>query len=282
MTQNPLKSHFRQPQIFVKFPSQDRWYTESDITNHQKEHGVYAMRAIDDIMLNTPDALLNGHALETIISGCCPDIKNVKNFKSPDLDALYVAIKAATNNGLIELERKCERCSHENLVDLNCQMLLDTMSFVDDSDCFIEMDQQLLIEIQPYDFEMKQLFLQHQFEEEKLIKMTVVESPDDEFLQAARISESVERLSQITFSLVAKSIISIKILETNQVVRDSEFINEWLVNIEKERADQVFDAVKKLNAIGINKNIHFECQNCQHVWEETLEFEPTHFFAKRS
>jgi len=282
MTQNPLKSHFRQPQLFVKFPSQDRWYKESDIDNQQKEHGVYAMRAIDDIMLNTPDALLNGHALETIISGCCPDIKNVKNFKSPDLDALYVAIKAATNNGLIELERKCERCSHENLVDLNCQMLLDTMSFVDDSDCFIEMNQQLLVEIQPYNFEMKQLFLQHQFEEEKLIKMSVVESPDDEFLQAARISESVERLSQITFSLVAKSIVSIKILDTNQVVEDLSFINEWLVNIEKEQADQVFEAVKKLNAIGINKTIVFECQNCPHTWEENLEFEPTHFFAKRS
>ena len=281
MQPNPLKSHFRQPQLFVKFPSMDRWYTDSDITKAD-DHGVYAMRAIDDIMLNTPDALLNGHALETIISGCCPDIKNVKNFKSPDLDALYVAIKAATNNGLIELERTCTKCSHENVVDLNCQMMLDRMSYVEESDCFIEMDNQLLVEIQPYNFEMKQMFLQHQFEEEKLIKLAVTESPDDEFLQAARISESVERLSQITFSLVAKSIVSIKIIETNQVVTDSDFINEWLVNIEKDRADQVFDAVKKLNAIGIDKTIVFECESCHFSWDETLEFEPTHFFAKRS
>jgi hypothetical protein len=280
---NPLKSYFRQPHIFLKLPTGNRWYTEQDVDTSISELPIYAMRAIDDIMLNTPDAMLNGHALWGVISSCVPSIKNVKNIKLPDLDAIYVAIKASTHNGVVELKRTCASCNEENLLELNCQHLLDTMTVVEESDCYVELDGQLLIQIQPYNLEMKQMFMHHQFEEEKTIKILNMSNPNqDEFAQAAMIAESVERLSQLTFELVSKSITGIKIIESDVLVDDPKWINEWLQSISKEQADQVITAVNTLNQIGINKNITISCSNCAAQWQETLDFEPTSFFDKRS
>ena len=280
---NPLKQYFRQPSLYLKLPTLGRWYTEKEmIVNDEQEIPVYGLTAVDDIMLNTPDAMLNGQALENVLKNCTPNIKNVKKILVPDLEALFLGIKVATTGSKYDVDKACPKCQEENTFEVNCEHLLSTMSFVEDSDTIINMNSELEIKVKPYNLEMRQMFIQRQFEEDRLLKAIDESNKTLSELEKARIlGQSVEKISRITFDLVSKSIESVKILKQGITVTDSNEISEWLVNISKAQADIVINTVNKLNEIGVNKAVHAKCTKCNHEWDDTLNFDPINFFGRR-
>jgi hypothetical protein len=282
MDQNPLRKYFRQPALYVRLPTLGRWYDESIMSmTGSNEIAVYGLSAIDDIMLNTPDAMLNGQALENVLKNCVPAIRDVKKILLPDLETMFVAIKHASNNGKDDHDCRCPNCDHENSFEINCQMLLDSMSYVEDDDTIVQIDDDLKIYLRPYDFEMRHVYMQKEFEEEKMLQSLM--SPElDEFAKARVAAESVDRLSKMTFELVSRSLEKVVMIKENIVVTEHEFINEWLQSISKLQAEAVIAKVNELNKIGVNEKVEVRCQSCGHGWEETLNFDPINFFAKRS
>ena len=283
MSNNPLQRFFRRPALWIRLPTLGKWYAGHEIElNETGEIEIYGLTAVDDVMLNTPDALLNGQALEHVIQSCAPAVKNVRRMMQPDLDAIYLAIKSATNNGKYELERKCPKCQHENNFEVNCNALLDNMTYVEDSDCIVEIDNQLVIHIKPYDYEMRSLLLQRQFEEQRTLTQIEKETDGlDEFKRAEILAQSVEKLTRLTFDLVAGTISAIDILGAEETrVSDKKQIAEWLANVPKGTADAVINAVNELNVIGPPKSTHAKCEACNHDWEEQLSFDPVVFFGR--
>ena len=205
MSNNPLQKHFRRPALWVKLPTGGRWYQDGSVDmNENQEVRIYGLNAIDDIMLNTPDALLNGHALESVIQSCVPEIKNVKKVLQPDLDAIFLGIKAATNNGKFEINRKCTECKHENTFDVQCNHLLDSMTYVEDSDTMIMIGTDLQVHIKPYSFEMRSVLIQKQMEEQRTLSaIEKNENIVDDMQRADLLARSIEKLTHLTFRLVA-------------------------------------------------------------------------------
>lgn len=284
MTKNPLSVYFRQASNYLPLPTRGRWYAPEDVSlTDEGELGVHALTALDDILLNTPDAMLNGVALEKVVKNCAPDIRNIKKFMLPDLEALFVAIKSATTGGRTDIDRKCPNCGHENTFELNCQGLLDAMTFIEDDDLQIRFADDLIVHIRPYDFEMRQLFIRREFEEEKALRaLETADKNMDELEKAKVLGESVDRLSRITFQLVSRSIEKIVIVKDGTTVTDQVHINEWLTGISKTQADMVIESVNRINSAGVPKQLPVACQNCNHQWTENLTFDPTSFFGKRS
>lgn len=283
MADNPLKQYFRQPGAYVKLPTKGKWYTSEDITlSADSELAVYPMGAIDEILINTPDAMLNGQALEKVVKNCVPDIVNVKKILSPDLDVIFLGIKKASNNGVVEHERKCPNCKHENLFDIDADSLLINMTDVDSAVTKIEIND-LTIHIKPYNFEMRQMWIKREFEEEKTIQaLDAKNSEADELEKAKVIGESVERIAKLTFDLVSRSIEKIHIKKSDTLVTDSNHISEFLTSIKGEESEKIIAAIDELNRIGIAKEFFATCQNCGHQWSEKLNFDPTSFFGKQS
>lgn len=284
MSDNPLKRYFRQPSLYLRLPTQGRWYTPHDVSlNQDGEVAVYGLSAIDDIMVNTPDAMLNGQALEKVISNCVPDVKNVKHLFVPDLEAIFLGMKMATNDGKFEIERTCPKCKHENNFEVNCAHLIDTMSYIEPSDTVVNFGDELEVSIRPYTFEMRQLFIQRQFEEDRTLRAIDDQNKElDEFQKARILADSVEKLSMMTFDLVSRSIEEVYIKRQDLRVSDPAQIAEWLINISKAQADIIIGSVNALNDIGPNKKVQAVCSGCGHQWEEMLNFDPISFFAKRS
>lgn len=284
MNSNPLKAHFRQPSTYVRLPTKGIWYGDGDVNmTEDGEVAVYALTARDDILLNTPDAMLNGQALEKVILNCVPDIKNVKRLLIPDLENIFVAIKSASNNGKLDYDRKCPNCQHENSFELNCQAMLDRSTMIDESDTMIRFGDNLVLHIRPYDFEMRQLFIKREFEEERALRALESNNKDmDELIKASILSESVDKLSRITFDLVSRSITKIVMIKENVEVTDRAHISEWLAEISKPQADIVIESVNKLNQTGVQKKVTVQCTSCDHQWEDEIGFDPTSFFGKRS
>jgi hypothetical protein len=284
MSTNPLQQFFRQPALYLNLPTKGKWYTPDIVEmTDDKQISVYPLSAINEIMLNTPDAMLNGQALENVVKDCAPGIKNAKRLMLPDLEALFVAIKSASNNGKMDYDRTCPNCNNENSFELQCQGLLDIMTFIDESDLTIKFDQDLMVYVKPYDFEMRQIFMRREFEEEKLLRQLNAENSDiDELVKAEKMAESIERLSKITFSLVSRSIEKIVLMKSQTIVTDRDHINEWLMSISKQQADIVIEAVDKINKIGVMKTMRVQCTSCGHTWEDALSFDPSSFFGRRS
>jgi hypothetical protein len=284
MNNNPLSKYFRQAGAYVKLPTLGIWYTDGSVSlNDEGEIPIYPLSAIDDILLNTPDAMLNGQALEKVVKNCAPDVKNIKQLLIPDLETIFVGMKAASNNGKFDIDKKCPKCEYENTYEIDCNRLLDSSVAVDESDRKITFNNELEVWVKPYTFEMRQIFIKREFEEEKLLR-AIDESNKklDELEKAGILAESVDRISKITFDLVSKSIEKIVLLQTGDTITDQKHINEWLTNISKKEADIVIESVNKLNSVGPKKDFQAQCKKCEHVWTETLNFDPTSFFVKPS
>ena len=94
---NPLKKYYRQVKQFVKLPSGYKFYPEGAIEVPESgEVAVYPMTAKDEMLLKTPDALLNGEATVAVIQSCIPAIKNAWVMPSIDCDAALMTIRMAT------------------------------------------------------------------------------------------------------------------------------------------------------------------------------------------
>ena len=283
MSNNPLKQYFRQPALYMRLPTLGKWYNAADIElSEDNELPIYGLSALDDIMLNTPDALLNGQALENVIKNCVPNVKNVKALMVPDLEAIFLGMKIATNNGKYEIERKCPKCSVDVNFEVNCYSLMDRTTFIEENDTKIHFNEDLVVEVSPYTFEMRQMFMQRQFDEQQTLRLIDDQNKDlDNFEKARILGESVERLSIVTFNLVSMSIQSITLVKQNTVVTDKAQIAEWLVNIPKSQADSIIDTVNQLNVVGPQRDVDAQCDKCNHTWTETLNFDPVSFFGKR-
>jgi hypothetical protein len=285
MSNNPLQKHFRRPALWIKLPTLGRWYTDGSVAmNQDQQVRIFGLNAKDDIMLNTPDALLNGHALESVIQSCVPEVRDVKKLLQPDLDAIFLGIKAATNNGRFEIERKCEECKHENTFEVQCARLIDMTSYVENSDTEVMIGSELLVKIKPYSYEMRTLMIQKQLEEQRVLSaIENDQSITDDIQRADILARSIDKLATLTFSLVAQSITAVEMLGPDgMIVTDTDHITEWLTNIDKSTADAVISAVNALNEVGPPKETDAQCTECGHRWKEKLSFDPALFFTQRS
>ena len=74
---------------------------------------IRAMTARDELMLKSPDALLNGDSLVHIISSCVPDIIDPKKVYAPDIEAIILGIFFASYGKTIDFKRKVIELMHK-------------------------------------------------------------------------------------------------------------------------------------------------------------------------
>ena len=281
---NPLEPYFRKPQVYITLPSQGRWYQRQDITlTADNELAIYGMTARDDVLLNTPDAMLNGEALRKVIANCVPDVHNINALVTPDLEAIFVGMKLASGDGTIEINRVCPKCGHDCSWDLQCQPILDSQSIIDYQDGSVILDQSLEVHVKPYNFQQRSLFIQREYQEERALRQWETMNPNsDDLLKAEVMAQAIDNISKLTIDLVSASITHVKILETGVVVTEPEHIRDWLASAPRAQAEAIIAAVDLLNKCGPDKNIPVACTACQHTWQETVSYDPISFFVKRS
>lgn len=281
---NPLEPYFRKPQVYITLPSQGRWYQRQDITlTAENELAVYGMTARDDVLLNTPDAMLNGEALRKVIANCVPDVRNINALVTPDLEAIFVGMKLASGDGTLEINRTCPNCGHECSWDLQCQPILDSQTMIDHQDGCVVLDEKLEVHVKPYDYHQRGVFIQREYQEERAIRQWEAMNPDsDDLVKAQIMAQAIDNISKLTIELVSASITHVKIIENNVVVTDPQHIQDWLASASRAQAEAIIAAVDQLNKCGPNKTIPVECNECQHTWQETVSYDPISFFVKRS
>lgn len=271
---NPLQSYFRKPGMHLALLSKGRFNKVN--FSPSGEISVLPMTAMDEIILNNPDSLLNGRAMIELIKSCCPDIEDPENLPMQDIDLLAFAIRMVSIKRNYDIKVKCPKCEHEFdwYIDIN-HAINEAKSI--DFDSQIRLNDDLIVNIRPTPFKTSNKINLINYHEERILQNILSDelTPEE---KVAKISASVEKVSILGLEFMIDCVDSI--LTPTGEVDNKEYIFEFLQNSPKEMTNIIRDSITHMNThFGMPKSHTITCSECKHSWDQNLLYNPTDFFA---
>lgn len=274
MQNNPLKQFFRRPAVYLKLPSQGKNYEPGSIEIPENgEIPVFPMTAIDEISLKTPDALFNGVALVDLIKSCIPAIKDPWKLNSNDLDAVLIAIKAASGEQILDIETKCPKCEAALTYGLNLLNVLSSLKY-GDYDQLLEINE-LKIKFRPLTYKQMSQSILSQFELQKKYA-DVASLKTEEEINMKTIS-GLKEITALTIDILCDTIEYIE--SPNTRVEDVNFIKDFLNNCDSTTYIAIRDFNAKLKVSTQIKPLDVSCNDCGHNFNVEYTLNPADFFG---
>lgn len=275
--QNPLTGYFRKPEIYIKLPSQGRYYPPGSIdlpTNG--ELGVFPMTAKDELIMKTPDALLNGSGTVEVIRSCVPAIKDPWQLPSLDLDVILIGIRIATYGDEMELTSTCPECKEQQdlAIDLG-GLMTESMKWQYNNELVVG---DLTIMFKPLTYQEMTSESMRQFEQNKLMKIINDENLDDESRQQM-FNESFIKLTAHTINLIRKTIK--KVTTPQGETEDVKHIQEFIENADRKVFSAIQEHLDKQSVENGFAEFKIKCSNekCVHEYTTPIVFDQTNFFV---
>ena len=272
---NPLAKHFRQPTIYLKLPSGGKFWPEGSVElTATSEVPVYPMSIKDEILLKTPDALMNGEGVANMIKSCIPAIKDPYVCPTVDLDAILIAIRLASYGTGMDIQSSCPACKETNEFTVNLTSVLDGIRFTGFDSRNIS---DLTFEFKPQTFKDLNTANLATFEEQKLLSIVADESLSE--LDKNRLfKESFQRLSDLSLSTVINCIASITTKEGEKVT-DLAQIVEFFNNCDRQTYDDIKKTLDEFAQANKLKPISLKCEHCSTEYVNDITFDQANFFA---
>lgn len=278
-TANPLAKHFRQPSIYIKLPSNGKFWPEDSLELPAiGSVAVYPMTAKDEIVLRTPDALLNGQGVVEVIQSCCPSIKNAWHMPSIDIDAVLIAIRIASYGNQMDMDVTCPNCKHQHDVSVDLSYLLDNVKIPDYSK---KSDfETIKIKLHPQQYFSVNNANQIRYEEQRILDALSDTSLSEE-VRLAEYSKHLSKIVDLNLDILVNSVEYIE-TEDNSIVAEPEYIKEFFQNCDTEIVHQLQDRLEEISKSAGLPEIENSCPECEKSYKIPLEFDYANFFARRS
>jgi hypothetical protein len=239
---NPLAKHLRQPKIYIKLPSEGKYWPKGSLElTETGEYPVYAMTAKDEITFKTPDALLNGQATVDVIQSCVPNIKDAWQCPSIDLDLLLISIRMASFGETIDMTASVPNTKITKDFTFNLQQLYDkfqTATFEDTFDI-----PGFRVQIKPITYKTSTEQSIKAFEEQRIF--SIVNSNDvDDATKLSRFQESFRKLTDINLKTMIDSVTAIQPEGEEVAVVNPVHLKEFLNNCEASIFNAIQDHIK--------------------------------------
>lgn len=275
---NPLKQFFRKPGIWIKLPSQGKFYESKPADlNDMGEIPVYPLTAKDELLLKNADSLLNGNAITQLVNSCAPSIKDPVNMPSIDLDAILVAIKRCTYGENMDVTTQCD-CEDKttNEVSVNLNHLISGISVIDEIPP-IEHESGVKIYTKPITVSHLLKLNWVQYEQIRNLQLAEQQNlPEKEKMNM--LSKSYDALTTESINVVCGSIDTV-LLPDGTMVKDRAMIEEWVKDLSKPEYSKLESTIMNTNSKGVSKEFNVQCQKCSKVYKSTIDLNPTTFFA---
>ena len=236
--QNPLHKYFRQPKIYIRLPSSGNFYPPGSLEKTESgEYPVYSMTAKDEIVMKTPDALMNGQATVDVIQSCMPNIKDAWKIPSIDVDAILVAIRIATYGEMLDVNTVVPGLGEQKTYEADLRLVLDKLTNAS-FDPVCKINDSLEVRIRPLNYSEFTRNSTRSLEEQRIIQIVNDQQlTDDDKLE--KFAVSFRKLTEITISMVSSGIEQVITPET--IVSESEFIQEFVDNADKDILKTIID-----------------------------------------
>lgn len=283
MTDNPLVKYYTDPKTYVKLPSGGNYYTETPEMSVDGEIGVLAMTAVDEMMFQSPDNLLNGESLFKVIARCVPAIKNPREIPTPDLDAILVGMRIATYGNELETNANCPQCNHENNYTVSLPVLLANMTMLE-SETVIQLNSDITLKVKPFTVSSSISLALYAVEIGQMQKQLAGQGEIDEEAAIRAIQTTMNKSSERLVDLIAQSVLEVQIKEAEGdpiVVTDPRQIREWIEVITVNEYKEIRKQIDDISNLGIEKSMHARCTECGHEWDVQIGVDPASFFDMR-
>jgi hypothetical protein len=271
---NPLAKYFRSPGLMVSLPTGGAFLPPGSYNPTMSgEVGVLPMRAADELLMKSPDALMSGYAVEQMLLSCVPSIIAPREVSAPDLDVLLLAVRAASYGNDMDIDTHCPACKAEATFSCHLPALLGNVQPIP-AENPVRLSADVVVLMRPHNLQNATTIGLAAFEETR--KLQALEDADEEARTAA-INASMKRMSDLNIKVLADCVL--KVATPEGIVTDRASIFEFVANIGRDWVKRMDDKLKELNHMGLDKGIDVTCPTCQHEWRATVEFDPTSFFA---
>ena len=272
---NPLAKHFRQPSVYLKLPSQGRYWPEGALTlSATGELPVYPMSTKDEITLRTPDALINGSGVVSVIQSCIPSIVDPWAMPSIDVDACLIAIRIASYGDDMNISSTCPKCKHtnENTIELN--HALEQITLPDYSKTVDEAG--LKIKLRPQNYFATNKANSITYKEQRILEVlnATDASPEDRETNLKSITEELIELNVDILTASTEYILT----EDGAKVADSAYIKEFYSNTSSANIRRVQERLAEIGKDAGLKPYNSTCEECKHEYKTEVTFDYANFF----
>ena len=245
---NPLKSFYRQPQIYIKLPSEGLWYDDSVIENSTNgEYPVYSMTSTDEMKFKIPDALMNGQATVDVIQSCVPAIKNAWKLINYDIDTILIAIRIATYGESMEVTAGIPDTNIEQSHSISLPALLDQIRSQKLSE-EVQLSSGLRVKASPLTYKQMTDAQLKTFEQQRLYTQ-VTDSAMSIEEKTKRFTDSFNQLRALNTELLIKNISEI-IMPEGHSVTDKLHIKEFIDNADAKLIKELEEELSTIRSQG--------------------------------
>lgn len=287
MSDNPLENYFRTKEIYIKLPTDGRYFTEPVKFNMDGELGIMPMNTKDESLLKIPDTLFSGESMYTIVKSIAPDITNPYEITVPDLDVILLATRSVTYGGTMNMEGTCPHCGNTELYDIDLKQLLGMIKPIP-TDVQLEI-QGLTIKLKPNTVKVMTAMGISQIQSQQLAMQMAKKSESELEEKDVNLDEyrklfedSLNTIAAADIAIIADTIESVT-LPDGQVITNLEHIIQWLSNSNSNIFDKLREYGKEQNNNGLPSTLKFTCSNedCSKTFENLLNLNPTFFFINK-
>jgi hypothetical protein len=271
-----LQDFYRHKEIYIKLPTEGKWYTSQTNLNDQNEIGIKPMSFKDEMLLNIPDSVYNGESLFEILKSILPDMENPYEILMPDVDVVLLASRINSNEGEMSVDATCTHCKTQEQYNIKIINILNQIKTINRIE--IELDNGLIISFKPNSLRSVTT------NQIKITEMSSILSTfnkdDDKEKQHKLFSESLEKTAAANLVLIADTIEYV-LLPSGDKITDLQAILDWISNSDSNTVKKLQNMSNQINQNGLNKNFKFECSNeqCGKEFTSPVEFNPTFFFT---
>lgn len=277
---NPLSKHFRQAAIYIKFPSNGRYWEPGSLEMPENDEvPVFPMTSKDEITLRTPDALINGQGVVDVIHSCIPAVKNAWKMPSVDVDTALISMRIASYGHMMDFESSCPKCGEEHTYGLDLRNMLAAIK-CPDYETLMDL-QSIQIKFRPQSYFQTTQINQANFELQRYEKLINELGDNDDTLdeRSKLITQQVKRLTELSIEVLVNATDYIIDVETQSKIDRRDFIKEFYSNIDSRVINEINDWLGELVKESNAKPQKVNCGSCGEEIELTLLFDYANFFV---
>ena len=251
VTNNPLSKYFRQPALYTTLPSGGQFYNPGSMqfdNTETNELAVYPMTAKDEMIMNTPDALLNGDATVTVIQSCVPGIKDAWDMPLMDMDTVLIAMRVATYGHDMEINITVPKVEEQMNYTIDLRTATDTIDRTKFDD-YVPAGS-LSFKIKPMTYRQLTNLQLKQYEQQRIITQVIDTTELNASQKQEKFAEIFGHMTNLTLDNMKESIL--EVTADGQTITDRVFIAEFVDNMDGVTADKIkkrLDAQKDLGKI---------------------------------
>jgi hypothetical protein len=277
---NPLSAYMRTPQIYIKLPSNGKFWIDGSIDYPESgEVAILPMSTRDELVIKTPDALLNGQAVVDVIEHCVPAVTDAWSMPVVDVDTLLIAIRIASYGEKMEYVSNCPKCNESNEYEIDLKIFLEAPVNIDGYDAVIE-HQELKLKLKPMNYRSINAGNQEIFEQQRMF--TVLNDAEIEAEEKEkRYNEIFHRLTSLNVKQISGMIEYVELPDGTRITNEA-FIDEYIENADRKVFDTLSKHQDSINAGMPDKTLPTVCPDCQHNYTTPFTFDHSSFFESAS